>query len=58
MINAFAALAYFGIFCAALLLLLIADVLLQAVPQAAVLPYVVLLLISFALPIIAARGGK
>ena len=58
MINLFAGIAYFGLLCAALICLVLVDVLLQACPQAAILPYLVILAISMVLPIIAARGGK
>lgn len=58
MIALFAVLAYTGILLAALVLLLIADILATAAPQATMLPFVALLLVSLALPMIASRGGK
>lgn len=58
MITAFAVLAYIGFTFCALICLMIADILFLVAPQSAMLPFLAILFASFALPMIAARGGK
>lgn len=58
MIGLFTALAYLGNIVVALILLLISDILNQANPQAAMLPFVALLFLTLTLPLIASRGGR
>jgi len=58
MITAFAILAYTGILLCVLICLLIADILFVVAPHAAMLPFLAILFATFALPMIASRGGK